>query len=424
MIELFPFSEYWWFYLAFVGLVLVLLALDLGVFHRKAHTVRFREAATWSVVWMVLALLFCFLLHQYALWKFPQDARLMAVPGFDPRAAAWLVSLEFLTGYVVEKSLSVDNIFIFVLVFGYFAIPAKYQHRVLFYGILGALVFRGIFVALGSALMQYHWVVLFFGAFLIFTGIKIFFVKEKEVEPEKNLMIRLLRRFLPITHQLQGPHFFTTREGRFYGTPLLVALVFLEATDIVFAVDSVPAIFALTNEPLIVFTSNIFAILGLRALYFLLAGAMDKFHLLNYGLGIVLIFVGTKMVWLNHMFGGKFPIGVSLGIIGVVIAASVVLSLIFPKAAREVALESSPLSGATGGEASQSSLTKEAHKPIVITEPRETRISSWTSLSKHNSSRKRASTASGSTVRFLWKALGFYLLLMGLALIMAAALGD
>ena len=422
MIELFPFSEYWWFYLAFVGLVLLLLALDLGVFHRKAHAVRFREAAIWSVVWMVLALLFCLLLYQYALWKFPQDERLMAMPGFDPRAAAWLVSLEFLTGYVVEKSLSVDNIFIFVMVFGYFAIPAKYQHRVLFYGILGALVFRGIFVALGSALMQYHWVVLFFGVFLIFTGIKIFFVKEKQVEPEKNLLIRLLRRFLPITHHLQGPHFFARKEGRFFGTPLLVALIFLEATDIVFAVDSVPAIFALTNEPLIVFTSNIFAILGLRALYFLLAGAIDKFYLLNYGLGVVLIFVGTKMVWLNHLFGGKFPIGVSLGIIGIVIAASVVLSLAFPKRVPEGAPESSPSSGASLDKASQSSLRKEAPRAIVTTETRETRTTSSARLSKHNSSRTRPLSA--STFRFLWRALGFYLLLVGLGLILAAALGD
>ena len=347
MIQLFPFSEYWWFYLAFIGLVLLLLTLDLGVFHRKAHTVRFREAATWSVIWITLALLFCFLLYQYALWKFPQDPRLMAVPGFDPQTVAWLVSLEFLTGYVVEKSLSVDNIFIFVMVFSYFAIPAKYQHRVLFYGILGALVFRAIFVALGSALMQYHWVVLFFGVFLIFTGIKIFFTKEKELEPDKNLLIRMLRRLVPVTHELQGPQFLARRDGRLYATPLLVALVFLEATDIVFAVDSVPAIFALTNEPLIVFTSNIFAILGLRALYFMLAGAVDKFHLIKYGLGIVLIFVGLKMVWLNELFGGKFPIGISLGIIAAVIGASVLLSLVFPKALSEVAPESSPHPGAT-----------------------------------------------------------------------------
>ena len=169
MVELFPFADYWWFYLGFTGFVLFLLALDLGVFHRQAHEVSFREAATWSVVWVALALLFNFLLYQYALWQFPQDPRLTAIPGFDPSGAAWRVSLEFLTRYIVEKSLSVDNIFVFVLVFGYFAIPAKYQHRILFYGIIGALIFRAIFIALGSALMQYHWVVVVFGVFLIFS---------------------------------------------------------------------------------------------------------------------------------------------------------------------------------------------------------------------------------------------------------------
>src|SRR5215204_1379991 len=331
MVELFPFSEYWWFYAGFVGLVLVLLAVDLGIFHRKAHAVGFREAATWSVVWITLSLIFNFLLYQYALWKFPQDPRLMAIPGFDPNAEAWRVSLEFLTGYVIEKSLSVDNIFVFVMVFSYFAIPAKYQHRVLFYGILGALIFRGIFVALGAALMQYHWVVIVFGVFLIFSGLKIFFTKEKEVDPDKNLLIRLLRRLIPVTQDLQGAKFFTVENGKRLATPLLVALVFLEATDIVFAVDSVPAIFAFTSEPMIVFTSNIFAILGLRALYFMLAGAVEKFHLLRYGLGTVLAFVGLKMVWLNDLFDGKFPITVSLAIIGAIIGASVVLSLLFPR---------------------------------------------------------------------------------------------
>jgi len=337
MVELFPFVDYWWFYLGFTGFVLLLLALDLGVFHRQAHEVSFREAATWSVVWVALALLFNFLLYQYALWKFPQDPRLLAVPGFDPSGAAWRVSLEFLTGYIVEKSLSVDNIFVFVLVFGYFAIPAKYQHRVLFYGIVGALIFRAIFIALGSALMQYHWVVVVFGAFLIFTGVKMMFAPEKGVEPDKNLLIRLFRRFVPITSELHGQRFFVRSNGVLYATPLFVALLFLEATDVIFAVDSVPAIFALTSEPLIVFTSNIFAILGLRALYFMLAGAIDKFHMLKYGLAVVLIFVGLKMVWLNGLFGGKFPISLSLGIITAVIAASVVLSLLFPKAPPETA---------------------------------------------------------------------------------------
>ena len=332
MVELFPFADYWWFYLGFTAFVFLLLALDLGVFHRQAHEVSFREAATWSFVWVTLALAFNFLLYQYALWTFPQDPRLTAIPGFDPSDAAWRVSLEFLTGYIVEKSLSVDNIFVFVMVFGYFAIPAKYQHRVLFYGIVGALLFRAIFIALGSALMQYHWIVFVFGAFLIFTGIKMMLAPEKGVEPEKNLLIRLFRRVVPVTNELHGQHFFVRLLGKLHATPLFVALLFLEATDIIFAVDSVPAIFALTNEPLIVFTSNIFAILGLRALYFMLAGAIDKFYMLKYGLAVVLIFVGLKMVWLNDLFGGKFPISLSLGIITAVIALSVVASLLFPKA--------------------------------------------------------------------------------------------
>jgi TerC family integral membrane protein len=335
MAELFPFADYWWFYLCFTGFVLLLLALDLGVFHRKAHEVSFREAATWSVVWVTLALVFNFLLYQYALWKFPQDARLLATPGFEPAAAAWRVALEFLTGYVVEKSLSVDNVFVFVLVFGYFAVPAKYQHRVLFYGIIGALAFRAVFIALGSALMQYHWVVVLFGAFLLITGVKMIFTPEKGVEPEKNLLVRLFRRIVPTTKVLHGQRFFVRTDGVFHATPLFVALLFLEATDIIFAVDSVPAIFALTKEPLIVFTSNIFAILGLRAMYFMLAGAMGKFHMLKYGLALVLIFVGLKMVWLNGLYDGKFPISLSLGIITGVIALSILLSLAFPKASAE-----------------------------------------------------------------------------------------
>jgi tellurite resistance protein TerC len=332
VVELFPFAQYWWFYLAFTGFVLLLLALDLGVFHRHAHEVSFREAASWSVVWVALALLFNFLLYQYALWKFPQDARLAALPGFDPGAAAWRVSLEFLTGYLVEKSLSVDNIFVVVLVFGYFRVPAKYQHRVLFYGIIGALLFRAVFIAVGSALMQYHWVVVLFGAFLVFTGVKMMFAPEKGVEPDKNLLIRIFRRFVRVTPVLHGQRFFVREGGALYATPLFVALLFLEATDVVIAVDSVPAIFALTGEPLIVYTSNVFAILGLRSLYFMLAGAIDKFHMLKYGLAAVLVFVGLKMVWLNELFGGKFPIGLSLGIITAVIASSVAASLMFPKA--------------------------------------------------------------------------------------------
>ena len=328
---LFPFADYWWLYAGFMAFVLAMLALDLGVFHRNAHAVSFREAATWSVVWIGLALVFNALLYFYAKWKFAVDPRLIAIPGFNGDAAAWQTALEFLTGYIVEKSLSVDNIFIFVLVFSYFAIPAKYQHRVLFYGILGALVFRAIFIAVGSALMQYHWVIVVFGVFLILTGLKMMFAPEKGLEPDKNPLIRLFRRFVPLTPQMHDEKFFVRLNNVWHATPLFVALLFLEATDIIFAVDSVPAIFALTKEPLIVFTSNIFAILGLRSMYFMLAGAVDKFYMLKYGLAVVLIFVGSKMTWLNSWYGGKFPVSYSLGIIAAVLAVSIGLSLLLPK---------------------------------------------------------------------------------------------
>jgi tellurite resistance protein TerC len=330
--QLFPLSEYWWFYLAFTGFVLALLALDLGVFHRTAHKVSFKEAAGWSVVWVTLALIFNFFLYRYATWKFPLDPRLV---GLDHAALASQVGLEFLTGYIIEKSLSVDNLFVFVVVFAFFGIPEIYQHRILFYGIIGALIFRAIFIALGAVLMQYEWIVIVFGIFLIATGIKLFFAPSAGIDPSKNILVRLLKRFLPITDSIKGPQFFVREGGRLLGTPLLLALVFIEATDIIFAVDSVPAIFAITKEPLIVFTSNVFAILGLRSLYFLLAGVYDKFHLLKFGLGVVLVFVGLKMAWLNELFGGKFPISWSLSIIIGVIGASIALSLAFPAAARE-----------------------------------------------------------------------------------------
>lgn len=326
-VSLFPFADYWWFYGLFTFFVLGLLALDLGVFHRDAHEVGFKEALGWSVCWISLALLFGYGLYQYGLYKFPLDARLA---GLDHAALARQTGLEYLTGFVVEKSLSVDNIFVFVVIFGYFAVPAKYQHRVLFYGILGALVFRIIFISLGAALMQFHWVIWLFGGFLILTGLKILFAPEKPVDPEKNPVIRLLRKLVPVTPGLHGQSFLTKINGIWHATPLFVCLVFMELTDIVFAVDSVPAIFALTKEPLIVFTSNVFAILGLRALFFLLAGVMHKFRFLKYGLGLILVFVGLKMVWLNEAFGGKFPISWSLGIIGALLIASVVGSLLWP----------------------------------------------------------------------------------------------
>src|SRR5687768_10792686 len=221
---LFPFAEYWWLYGLFTLFVPFMLALDLGVFHRDAHEVSFKEASVWSVVWVTLALAFNYILYQYALWKFPQDGRLLALPDFNPDLAAWTVSLEFLTGYIVEKSLSVDNIFIFVMVFAYFAIPTKYQHRVLFFGIIGALVFRAIFIAMGSALMQFHWVIYLFGGFLIITGLKMMFMPDKEINPEKNFLIRLFKRFMPVTNTLEGQNFFVKKNNVWFATPLFIAL--------------------------------------------------------------------------------------------------------------------------------------------------------------------------------------------------------
>ncbi len=311
----FPFVEYWWFYAGFTAFILALLALDLGVFHRTAHEVTFRESLTWSAIWVALALLFNYGFYLYA------------VTEVGPEVGARL-GLEFLAGYVVEKSLAVDNVFVFVMVFGYFGIPPAYQHRVLFYGILGALVFRAFFIALGSVLMQYQWVVVLFGVLLLATGVKMLWAPAQEVRPDQNLLIRLFRRLMPITEHLHGQRFVVLVNGRRHATPLLVALLFLEMSDVIFAVDSVPAIFALTKEPLIVFTSNVFAILGLRAMYFLLAGAIERFRLLKYALAFILIFVGLKMVWLNEAFGGKFPIEWSLSIIGVLLAGAVAASLV------------------------------------------------------------------------------------------------
>ena len=314
---LFPFATYWWFYAGFTLMVLALLAVDLGVFHREAHAVTFRESLVWSVIWISLALIFNYGFYLYAASQHGAEA-------------GERLGLEFLTGYIVEKSLAVDNIFVFVMVFQYFAIPLAYQHRVLFYGIIGALLFRALFIAMGSILMQYHAVVLIFGVFLLVTGAKMLWIPEKKIAPEKNPVIRLFKRIIPITPNFDGQHFLTRINGRLHATPLLVALVFLEMSDIIFAVDSVPAIFAITREPLIVFTSNVFAILGLRAMYFLLADAVERFHLLKYGLAFILIFVGLKMVWLNDLFGGKFPIEWSLGIILGLLGAAIVASILRP----------------------------------------------------------------------------------------------
>jgi tellurite resistance protein TerC len=319
---LFPLSEYWWLYLAFTALVVILLAIDLAL-HRKEGPISFRNASIWTAVWISLALAFSYALYLFAAARYS--------PGVGRQ-----LSLEFLAGYVVEESLSVDNMFVFALVFRYFAVPSRYQHKVLFYGVLGAMVFRGVFIAAGTALVRFEWVMIVFGVFLIVTGIRMAMQKERQLNPDDSLAIRWVRRVFPVTGEFHGSRFLVTINGIRHITPLMVVLVFLETTDLLFAVDSVPAVFGVTREPFVVYTSNVFAVLGLRAMFFLLAGAMDRFHVLKHGLALVLVFVGLKMVWLDNLYGGRFPIGVSLGIISAVIAVSILLSLVFPKAVEPV----------------------------------------------------------------------------------------
>ncbi|MBL0341714.1 MAG: TerC/Alx family metal homeostasis membrane protein [Bacteroidetes bacterium] len=332
-IELFPFAEYFPFYIGFIVFVLLILLLDLGVFHKDSKEISLKEALGWSAIWVTLALVFNYLFYQYCLWNFGQrPEEVFSITGLSYAEAAKEKSLEFLAGFVVEKALAIDNIFIFVMIFTYFNIPQKNQYRVLFYGILGALFFRIIFISLGSVLLDYQWIIIFFGVFLILTGFKMIWMPETKIDPEKNPLIKLLKKYLKVTPQLEGDKFLIRKsDGFLYATPLFIALVFIELSDIIFAIDSVPAIFAITKEPFIVLTSNIFAILGLRAMYFALAGIVDKFWLLKYGLGLVLIFVGLKMAWLNDLYGGKFPIDLSLGIIGSLIGLSVLLSWLIKK---------------------------------------------------------------------------------------------
>jgi tellurite resistance protein TerC len=326
--RLFPFAEVWWFYAIFTLLIAALLAIDLGVFHKEAHRVSMREATSWAMVWVGVALLFNVGLYFWSL------SFLAAHPpvGLSIEEAAKQTAMEFLAGYVVEYSLSVDNLFVFVVVMNYFRIPPELRHRVLFLGILAALVFRGVFVIIGAALLQFQWVVWVLGIFLVVTGVRVMTGDESDqIDPETNWAMKLLRKVLPVTPQFHGDSFFVREGSRLVATPLFVALMFLNIVDTVFAVDSVPAIFGLTNEPLVVFTSNMFAILGLRNLYFLLAGAVDVFHLLKYGLGIVLCFVGLKMTILAWLMDGHVPIGPSLGFILAVIAVSIAGSLLYPK---------------------------------------------------------------------------------------------
>jgi tellurite resistance protein TerC len=293
-----------WAWAAVAAVIAAMLLLDLFVFHRNAHEVSMREAAVSSAVWVALGVAFGGVIWAWA--------------GGD-RAG------EYYAGYLIEKSLSVDNIFVFALLFSFFAVPAAYQHRLLFWGVLGALVFRAIFIAAGAALLEnFHWVIYVFGAFLVWTGVKMARHGDQEVHPERNPMLRLLRRVMPVTDSYEGTRFFVRRAGRTLATPLFAVLVAIETTDVLFAVDSIPAIFAVTDEPFLVFTSNAFAILGLRALYFLLAGMIDRFVYLKYGLAAILVFVGVKMLVVDVW---HVPIALSLAVIAAVLALSVALSL-------------------------------------------------------------------------------------------------
>ncbi|KAB2879103.1 TerC family protein [bacterium] len=293
-----------WYWVLFNVFVLAMLALDLGVFHRKSHEVKMKEALTWSAVWICLALVFNVLIY---FWMGEKKA------------------LEFLTGYVIEKSLSVDNIFIFIMVFTYFHVPALYQHKILFWGILGALIMRAIFIFAGVALIaKFHWTVYVFGLFLIITGIKMALQKDKKIEPDKNPAIRLFRRYFPVTDAYDGSKFLTRVDGKLLATPMMIVLIVIETTDLIFAVDSIPAILAITTDPFIVYTSNVFAILGLRALYFALAGIMQLFHYLAYGLSAVLIFVGAKMMLVDVY---KIPIEISLLVIVLILTVAIVASV-------------------------------------------------------------------------------------------------
>lgn len=294
-------------WIGFLVFVVAMLALDLFVFHRKAHEVKMREAISWSVVWIGIALAFnCGIYYLEG----PQKA------------------LEFLTAYLIEKSLSVDNLFVFLLIFNYFSVPKSYQHGVLFWGIVGALVMRAIFIAMGVTLIhQFHWIIYVFGAILIFSGFRFMFEKDKELKPDRNPLLRLFKKFMPVTAGYEGDKFFV-KHGKLFATPLFVVLLVVETTDIIFAVDSIPAVLAISHDPFIVFTSNVFAILGLRALYFALAGVMGLFHYLHYGLALILIFVGGKML-ISDIY--KVPIGVSLGGVVALLSVSIIASLMLPQ---------------------------------------------------------------------------------------------
>ncbi|MEM8521586.1 TerC family protein [Flavobacterium sp. PL12] len=295
-------------WICFLGFVLLMLALDLGVFHRKSHEVKIKEALVWSAVWISLALIF-----NYGIYVFLGKQK----------------AIEFLTGYVIEKSLSIDNLFVFIMLFTYFKVEAKYQHKVLFWGILGALAMRAVFIFAGAALIsKFHWIIYIFGILLVVTGIKMLFHKDEDIQPDKNPLVRLFKKFYPVSKESHGSKFFVKIDGKRFATPLFVVLLIVEFTDLIFAVDSIPAILAITDDTFIIFTSNVFAILGLRALYFALAGITKYFHYLKYGLSAILVFVGIKMTIVDFY---KIPILYSLLAITGILLISVLLSIAFPK---------------------------------------------------------------------------------------------
>jgi tellurite resistance protein TerC len=298
-------------WIGFSLFILLMLSLDLGLFNRKAHTIRYREAAIWSAVWIALAMIFAGIVFWYQ--------------GTDP-------GLKFLTGYVIELSLSVDNLFVFLLIFSFFKVPARVQHRVLFWGVLGALIMRLTMIFIGATLInRFHWILYIFGAFLVYTGFKMFRQEDSDIQPEENPLVRAVTRYIPITRHYDEQKFFTRVNGKLTGTLLLLVLVIVEVTDLVFAVDSIPAIFAITTNTFIVYTSNVFAILGLRSMYFLLAGVVEKFQYLRMGLAIVLTFIGVKM--LIEAFHIVIPVWISLVVVATVLLASVAASVLWPKEA-------------------------------------------------------------------------------------------
>lgn len=310
----------WAGFLAFVALMLL---LDLGVFHRQAHTIRIREAVMWTLVWITLALIF-----NAGIWMFGGPDR------HD-------LAIKFLTGYLIEKALSVDNIFVFIIIFSFFRVPPAYQHRVLFWGILGALVMRGVFIWIGMGLLQFKFMVYVFGAFLVITGIRILLPKKEEIHPERHIGVRLFRKLFPVAPATRdgkpvdyGPQFLTKIDGRTFATPLFMVLFVVEITDLLFAVDSIPAILVISDDAFIIYTSNIFAILGLRALYFVVGGMMDRFHYLKFGLGLILVFIGIKMVghdFLKAKLGVNITPVISLAVVVVLLAGAIALSLLRPR---------------------------------------------------------------------------------------------